>query len=388
MYDIEVLRETEFPLSANQIYFNHAAISPLPRRTMRKVEWAAAQLASRPTAFFMEEVVPAAELMRSEIAGWINAAGPEEVVPITTTSAGLGAVARAIPWEEGDNVLFCELEFPSNAFPWLALEREGVEVRQAPAMNGGLTLETLAGLADERTRLVAASAIQFFSGQRTNLEAIGAYCRERGIIFVVDAIQAIGHMAFDVQAMGIDVLATGGQKSLLAMPGTGFLYVKAALAGTLDPYPLGPNASVNFRNWLEYDLTPQPGAGRFHMGTPNALGLLSVRESVRLLQELDVAQIDRHTTALAAEAIAMLERRGYEVVTPPGHGPIVTFDPRLEDEAADALVNYLALHGVTISKRWDAAGKPNLRLSLHAYNTPEELHRFEELLGAGVAAGE
>lgn len=384
MYDVEALRQTEFPLSADEIYFNHASISPLPQRTLRKVEWAALQLAAQPTTFFMEEVVPASELMRAEIASLIHAAGLEEIVSITTTSAALGAVALAIPWQEGDNVLFCEAEFPSNAFPWLALEREGVEARRVPAVNGGLTLEALAPLVDERTRVVAASAIQFFSGHRTNLAAIGTFCREREIIFVVDAIQAIGHMCFDVQAMNIDVLATGGQKSLLAAPGSGFLYVRAGLARQLQPYPLGPNATVDYQHWLEYDLTPRPGAGRFGMGTPNALGILSVRESVRLLKELDVVAIDRHTTGLAAEAIAMLQRLGYDVVTPPGHGPIVTFDPRQDDKAADALVSYLAAHGVTISKRWDATRKPYLRLSLHAYNTPEELHRFEELLVAGM----
>ena len=342
-----------------------------------------AQLSSRPTSFFVDEVKPASELMRAEIAAWIHAAGPEEIVPITTTSAALSAVARSIPWEEGDEVIFCEIEYPSNAFPWLALEREGVRARRVPAVNGGLTLEGLAEAVNERTRLVAASAVQFFTGHRTNLAAVGAFCRERGIIFAVDAIQAIGHMAFDVQAMGIDVLATGGQKSLLALPGIGFLYVRAGLAEHLRPYPLGPNAVEDFEHWLGFNRTPRPGAARFFMGIPNAPGIFSVRESARLLRELEVTQIDRHTTGLAAEAISMLERLGYEVLTPPGHGPIVTFDPRLDDAAAEALVNYLTEHGVTISSRWDAARRPHLRLSFHAYNTRAELRRFEALFRAG-----
>jgi selenocysteine lyase/cysteine desulfurase len=384
MYDIETLRETEFPLSASEIYFNHAAISPLPQRTAHKVQWATAQLAIQPSTFFQDEVMPAGRQLQAEVAAWINAGSADEIVPVTTTSAALGAVARALPWQEGDNVLFCELEFPSNAFPWQALEREGVEVRQVPAIGGGLTLEGLLPLVDENTRLVAASAIQFFSGHRTDLAAIGAYCRERGILFVVDAIQAIGHMVFDVEAMNVDVLATGGQKSLLAMPGTGFLYVRKSLAERMSPYPLGPNAVVDYENWLDYDRTPRPGADRFGMGTPNAAGWFSVLESIRLLRELDVAQIEAHTTALAAQAIAMLRRLGYEVITPPGHGPIVTFDPRLDDAAADELVDYLAQHKVTVSKRWDAARKPYIRLSLHAYNTREELGRFEELLRDGI----
>src|SRR5690606_31424514 len=108
------------------------------------------------------------EQLTQEIAAYINAQSAQEIVPVPSTSAGLSAIARSVEWQPGDNVLFCEIEFPSNAYPWLSLERMGVEVRQVPAVDGGLTLEALAPLVDERTRLVAASAIQFFTGHRTN----------------------------------------------------------------------------------------------------------------------------------------------------------------------------------------------------------------------------
>ena len=137
---------------------------------------------------------------------FLNAARADEIVGTSATSAAISAVASAIPWQEGDNVIFCELEFPSNAYPWMTVPYPGVEARIIPAVDGGLTLEGLLPYVDDRTRVIAASAIQFFSGHRTNLAAIGAFCRERGILFVVDAIQSIGHMVTDVQAMNIDVL--------------------------------------------------------------------------------------------------------------------------------------------------------------------------------------
>ncbi|MDT8307364.1 MAG: aminotransferase class V-fold PLP-dependent enzyme, partial [Anaerolineae bacterium] len=218
----------------------------------------------------------------------------------------------------------------------------------------------------------------FFTGHRTNLAAIGAFCRERGILFVVDAIQAIGHTPIDVREMKIDVLASGGQKSLFSLTGIGLLYVREAVASMLQPRPIGPNATEDYMHWLDYNLTPRPGALRFNMGTPNVPGLFALEASLRFLIELGVGNIERHTTALAAAAIAMLQRLGYDVLTPPGHGPIVTFCPRLDDAAADAAVAALQQRGITISKRWDAARVPHLRLSFHAYNTLEELNRFED----------
>lgn len=385
MYDISHLRQSEFPLSEHDIYFNHAAISPLPVRTCERMQDVVGRLSQQPATYFMEEFMQMVPRLQVRLATLINAADPLEIQTITTTSAALNAVAQAIDWEPGDNVLFCEIEFPSNAFPWMSLERYGVEVRQVPAVSGGLTLEALAPLVDDRTRLVAASAIQFFTGHRTNLDAIGAFCRERGILFVVDAIQAIGHMPFNVQQMHIDVLATGGQKSLLSAPGTGFLYVRSEVAAQMDPRAIGPNATRDFLQWLDYDLTPLPGAARFAMGTSAVTGIAGMAESLGLLEELGVANIDRHTTELAAEAIAMLERMGYEVLTPPGHGPIVTFDPDLDNEQADELVALLHQKHVTISKRQDAAHRPYIRLSFHAYNTPEELHQFEEIYREALA---
>ena len=377
MYDITHLRQTEFPLSADNIYFNHASISPIPARTQARMHWATDKLAHNPSRHFMEDGMPMFHQFMSDFAAFINAAAPEEIVPATTTSAALNAVAQAIVWQPGDNLILADMEFPSNAYPWLSLERDGVEARLAPSVGGGLTLAALEPLVDERTRLIAASAIQFFSGHRTDLEAIGRFCRERGIIFAVDAIQAAGHMPLDVQAMAIDILAAGGQKSLLAPPGVGFLYVRQELCDELRPRIIGPNATVNYLHWLDYDLTPLPGAHRFMAGTPNTVGMFGLLASLSLLQELGMAAIDQHTSDLAARTIGQLADRGYTVVTPvDAHGPIVTLASGLDLAATDALVAELARQNIFVVKHLDKEGRPHIRLSFHCYNTTDELARF------------
>jgi cysteine desulfurase / selenocysteine lyase len=383
MYNLESLRESEFPLAFHHLYFNHAGISPLPARTQARMRWAVDRLAEQPTTHFVNDGIPMMEALGQRIAAYINAGDPQEIVPVTTTSAALSAVALAIDWQPGDNLLFCEAEFPSNAFPWLSLEREGVAARQVPAVDGGLELAALEPYVDQRTRLIAASAIQFFSGHRTDLAAIGAFCRERGILFVVDGIQSLGHIACDVQAMNIDVLASGGMKSLLGPPGIGFLYVREEVCARLRPRTPGPNATVDYLHWLDYDLAPLPGTQRFRSGTPNLVGMFGLLESVNLLEELGVDQIDRHTSQLTAVTIDMLSGLGYEVVTVPGkHGPIATFASALSDPETDALVGYLAENQVTVVKHLDKAGTAHVRISFHCYNTLAEIGRLEQILKA------
>ncbi len=379
MYDVQTLRQTEFPHSSEVAYLNHAGISPLPQRAKRAIQAAVEALSGDPNDYFGRVGLPAIIDLHARLARFINAAAPSEIVTITSTSAALNAVAQAIPWLPGDRVLFCDVEFPSNAYPWLSLARDGVESCVVPADGGGLTLRAVEQHADDRTRVVAASAVQFFTGHRTDMAAIGRFCRQRGILFVVDAIQAIGHVPIDVQAMGIDVLATGGQKSILGLPGVGFMAVRGAVAEAMRPRLIHANATVDWPHWLAYDLTPLPGAERFAAGTPNVPGLIGLGQSLALLEELGVANIDAHTTALSRYAIARLTALGLDVITPvDALGPIVTFRSPIDAAATDQLVQRLAAQGVVVVKHLDAAGAAYIRLSFHCYNVMAEIDRFIE----------
>lgn len=382
MYDIETLRQSEFPISQEEIFFNHASISPLPRRTQERMKWAVDGLAHNPIRFWTTEGMAMSVAFQKNLATYINADSPQEIVAINTTGSALNAIAQSVPWQAGDNLIFCEFEFPSNAYPWMSLERDGVQTRCVPAINGGLTLAGIAAAVDDRTRMVAVSAVQFFTGHRTDLAAIGAFCRDRDLLFVVDAIQSIGHMSFDVKALGIDVLASGGQKSLLAAPGSGFMYIRDSVAESLRPRTIGANATRDYLHWLSYDLTPLPGAQRFANGTPNLVGMFSVVESLGLICELGVENIDQHTTGLSRYARERLMDRGYTVITPADRlGPIVTFRTGVDNEATDGLVKFLTDHNISIVKHLDTHSTPHIRLSFHCYNITEEIDQFMDVLG-------
>lgn len=377
MYNIDHLRATEFPYSKQLTYLNHAGISPLPARSQAKVAWAVEQLGHDPSHFWSEYCIPAKMQLSERLAEFVNAWSANEITLVTTTSAALNAVAQALPLKRGDNIVFCDIEFPANAYPWMSLERDGIEIRCLPARNGELHVESVAGAVDAHTRVVAASAVQFFSGHRTDLATIGRFCHEHDILFVVDAIQAIGHIPIDMQAMKIDVLATGGQKSLLALPGTGFMAIREAVAESMSPRTIGANSTREFLHWLAYDLTPLPGAARFSMGTENLPGMWSIAASLELLEELGVSDIDAHTTALSRQAIDALESAGFKVITPRDElGPIVTFRSGYDVETTVAIQNWLAQRGIVLAHHLDAPGNAYLRASFHAYSVAEDIERL------------
>jgi cysteine desulfurase/selenocysteine lyase len=187
-------------------------------------------------------------------------------------------------------------------------------------------------------------------------------------------------MPIDVQAMHIDILASGGQKSLMGPCGQGFLYVRHGLAEQMRPTFVGPNAVDDFLHWLQYKLTPLVGAGRFNMGTPNSSGIVGLLESVTMLRELGVPAIDAYVTALADYAIDQLKSHGYDVITPAAHGPIVTFRAADTDEATDALVKALNAQKIVVVKHWDKQNIAYVRASLHCYNNPSDIDRLVNAL--------
>jgi cysteine desulfurase/selenocysteine lyase len=391
-YDLDQVRQA-FPISQHTVYLNHASIAPLPAPTQQMMNAAVDRLGTDPLAFYRpNDDDPLGNLIvkfARAVAGLINAEHLHEITGVANTSTGLNAVAQAIPWQPGDNIVFAGVEFPSNAYPWMALDRFGVECRIVPPPYPGAAVEAFAPLVDEHTRLIAASAVQYLTGHRTDLDALGAFCHERGIMFAVDAIQAVGHMPIDVQAMHIDILASGGHKSVMGTPGQGFLYVRDAVCETLKPGTIGPTSVEGWEHWARYDLTPAKGARRLSIGTENIVGMVAIVESIHFLQNLGIANIDAWTQHLSRLAIEDVSARGYEVITPEDQlGPIVTFrigspDDRESAEAqVNALMAYLVKNNVRVTKHWDADKNPHLRISTHCYNTEEEVRRVGALLGS------
>ena len=370
--EVDALRAA-FPVTKHCTYLNHAAIAPLSdpvRAAMSKFIADSGVILGRESRY--EHI---SNDLRAVLAWLINAA-PEEIAFVQNTGSGLNIVANALPLQDGDNVIFCDIEFPSNVYPWMNLQRKGVEARCVPNDGGGLTVGALERYADAHTRVVAASSVEFLTGFRNDLQTLGIWCREHGAYFVVDAIQSLGAAPLDVRACQIDFLACGGPKWLMGPLGQGFIYCRHELLDDLTPPFAGSLSVVGWEDWRSYDLTFLPDAQRLEIGTPNLLGQIGLLTAVRFLMEVGVQAIERWTLHLTDLLIEDLQRRGYHIASnleQKRRSAIVSFDvPGDVDEAFKKLADAK----IVISKR-----EQYIRVSPHCYNTEAEIARVGDILG-------
>ena len=227
-----------FPACADRAYLNCAAVAPGSTRVRAAINaWlddhvAQGNMASTHWWARVAEV-------RARVAELVGAA-PEEIAFVKSTSHGLALVAEGLDWRSGDDVAVASgLEYPSNVYAWKHLADRGVGVREMRVVDGAVTPESVEEAIGPRTRLVAVSSVQFASGHRTDLDAIGRICRDRDVLFVVDAIQQAGAFPIDVKSSGIHAMAACSHKWMLGLLGIGFLYVDRDLLPNLRPALVG-----------------------------------------------------------------------------------------------------------------------------------------------------
>jgi selenocysteine lyase/cysteine desulfurase len=369
--DVKTLR-TVFSVTNYCAYLNHAATAPLPD----PVRGAMCEFIADRGVWFerKQRYERLSDDLRAVLARLINAV-PEEIALVQNTSTGLNIIANALPLEPGDNVIFCDMEFPSNVYPWMNLQRRGIKARCTPHDGGGLTVEALEAHADARTRVVTVSSVEFLTGFKSDLQALGAWCRERGAYFVVDGIQSLGVSPLDVRACQIDFLSCGGPKWLMGPKGQGFLYCRRELLDQLVPPFAGCLSVVGWEDWRDYNLTFLPDASRFELGTRNGVGQVGLLAAVRFLMEIGIPAIERWTLHLTDLLIEDLRRRGCDIASnldPKRRSAIVSFSVPGD---AEETFQRLADAKIVVSKR-----EQYIRVSPHCYNTEEEIARVGEVL--------
>ena len=209
--------DEEFPVRRNLVYFNHAAQSPLPRRVAAAIEKQVENAKTRGAADW-DRWVAGVDQTREKAAALIGALR-SEIAFVPSTSWGINLVAQSYDWKEGDNVVGDDMEFPSIYYPWRLLAKRGVEYRLARNHEGRVTVDDIAAMVDARTRVVAISWVAFHNGYVYPLDEIGAFCRERSILLVVDAIQGLGALPLNVRRLR-DRRARGRSAQVASGPGS------------------------------------------------------------------------------------------------------------------------------------------------------------------------
>ena len=358
-----------FPVTAQKIYLNHAAISPLSTVVTEKMEW---YLDER--SFGSIDVFGRAKEIRDEarqtIARIINAPA-DNIAFIGNTSEGFNHLVNGLQWQEGDDIILTDYEFPSNIYPFKNMKRYGVEIVYVANRNGQIFIEDIERAITPRTRLLSISFVEFSNGFRNDLQAIGRMCREQDIIFSVDGIQGIGALPIDVQQLDIDFLSNGGHKWLMGTMGAGFMYIAPRLMDKLKPAFTGWLAVEDAWDFFNYNQNLLPDARRFEYATANFLGITALSASAGLLWEAGIDKIEQHLLALGEVLIAQLSEIGLVFRGAPdrkNRSGIYSF----AGTDMEQLFEYLLKKNIVCSLR-----NGLLRISPHFYNTMSEI---EELI--------
>jgi cysteine desulfurase/selenocysteine lyase len=337
------------------------------------------------------------ERARGRFAQLINAAA-DEVTYTKNISEGLNMIATGLDLKAGDNVILCpELEHPNNVYPWLNLQRFGVEVRMVKPRNLHIPADEMIAKMDARTRCVTVSTVTFAPGYRTDVDTLGKACREHGALFLVDAAQSAGVLHTDVRKSNIDALSVSTQKGLLGLYGMGFLYVRREWADKLHPVYLArfgvDLGDAHEASMGDYSFKFAAGARRFDLGNYNFAATAAVDASLAQLLEIGTGGtngIEAHVTRLSHALAQGYLDLGFAVCggKPGPHlAQIVTVGNMsanhygTDDERYNRLYKFLGDNQVKLSIR-----RGMLRFSLHAYSNMDDVNRVLDLSKKFLAA--
>jgi len=376
LHSIESTRQllrAQMPVTKKWAYFDHAAVAPLSAPAQRALQTWLVQAADEGDTIWLDWARQLQET-RSAAAELVGA-DQDEIALVPNTTAGINIVAEGLPWQPGDNVVTLDDEFPSNLYPWMHLERRGVETRCVPTNQGRVDLDQLAANCDERTRVVSVSWIGYASGCRRDVDAIAQIAHRQNALFLLDAIQGLGVVPLDVTKTKVDCLAADGHKWLLGPEGAGIAYLSRDCLARLTPTGVGWNSVVHAADFSRIELTLKPSAARYEGGSHNMAGFLALGASIRLFLRLGVANLAATILEFTDRTAEALDSVGAIVHSPRSateSSGILSFELPHHDPAAVQLD--CLQRGVALNCR---AGR--LRLSAHAYNDDADLAK---LLGA------
>ncbi len=376
----ESLRRREFPVCEEKVFLAHAGVSPLPGR----VAEAMTQYVAAAARDNQENVVPEEVIGETRtLAARLIEAKAEEIAFVGSTSMGLAMVAAGLPWERGDSVVCYRDDYPANVYPWMDLARRGVEVRFVePEQFGNVTVEEVERVVDRKTRLVSLASVHFQSGWRLDVDRIGGFLRQRGILFCLDGIQSFGALRTSMRQ--VDFAAADAHKWLLGPLGAAILYVRQEHFDRFHPPLVGWHSASSPNFIAQESLTFKRDARRYEPGSLNLAGIIGLRAALQLILGCGIEAVEARVLALARQAIASATRAGFAIVGPTegiGLSGIVS----MSSEGQDVAKLHASLNAARIitSLRYLRDGRKSLRLSPHFYNRDEEVAGTVERIRSG-----
>lgn len=363
---INEVRELFPHIKHGKIYFNHAATGPFSKNVLSIVNEYMLQRSETNIDNFPELIKTAGET-KNYLCKMLNCTA-DRIAFLDNTSNGMNVLAQGIKWKKGNSILLNDLEFPANVYPFLNLEKEGVEVEFVKSRNGVVSADDIISSIKPSTRLISISFVQFLSGYRVDLEKIGNVCREKGIIFSVDAIQGLGAFTLDVEKNNVDFISCGTAKWLLGMQGLAFIYISEKLQRTMQPKYVGWLSVEDAWNILDFNLKLKSTADTFQCGTINSLGIFGLLPSLKLFSDFGYKNVEGRILENSTHLIKKLLEIGIHPILENCDMKNLSGIVSFKHENAMRILDELKKKEIYCSVR-----EGMVRLSPHFYNTKEEI---------------
>jgi selenocysteine lyase/cysteine desulfurase len=361
-----------------RIWLNTAHQGPLPRAAVAAAH-EAAELKAAPHRLADDAFTALPERLRGLLAGLIGA-DPEHVVLGNSTSHGLHLIANGLAWSEGDEVLVLAGDYPATVLPWQRLASLGVRTTALCPAGEVLTADELADAIGPRTRLVALTWVDSFTGRTLDLDALGAVTRKAGVALVVNASQALGARPLEVSATPVDAVVCCGYKWLCGPYGTGFTWLHPDLLARLVPqqaYWLAMQAGRGLDRMRETELRDDLGVRGFDVFCPASfLNVMPWIASLDLFARVGLDAVAEHDQRLVERLLAGLDPEHHRLVSPRqarARSTLVVL--------SDTRIGTVDLHHRLARAGIDAAHREgNLRLSVHLFTTAADIDRTLDAL--------
>jgi cysteine desulfurase / selenocysteine lyase len=368
-------------LDRGLIHLNNAGVGPLTQGAQEAI-YEMAMLQGRKGFGAVPQMVEAYEATR-DVYGQLVGVPGTHVSMMQTCAAAISQVAFGISYEPGDEILLCDQEYPSNAYPWFeAARRYNVEARVISSEdNLDLLLEKLLVAMTPKTKVVALSWVQYQSGTCSDLQTIKKKCEEMDAWLVVDAIQGLGMIPFPHDKVMPDAICSATHKWTLGPLGHGFLILSQERREALTPIMHGAMTYGTPEDLVERGKALRTDNIRFEPGNPLIWGAIGGAASLKIIFNIGIENIHRRAMALSNQLMNGLLALGAEILGQPSQqrmSPIVTF--KIPHADMGAIFAYLQQQKVLGAYR--AGG---IRLAPHAYNTEDEIAAVLDMIKNKVA---
>jgi selenocysteine lyase/cysteine desulfurase len=367
----ELLAELRAPLAGTeQLHLNNAGVSPMTRRARD----AGARLLDGMLqgSLGIPSLLKETEAARATF-GRLLGCPKDDVAFFQTCASAISQVALGFPFKKDNEIVLVDQEYPSNAYPWYrAAERAGARV--VVVRSGAdyrVDVNDVVAAITSKTRVVAVSWVQYSTGASVDLRVLADAAHARGAWLVVDAIQGIGVVPFDLSSSGADAVCGGTQKWLLGPVGHGFLALAPGRAGELQPLLHGAMTYGTADDVVDPKKPPRMDPRRFEPGTPYSLGAVPAAASIELLLGIGLSRVHEEALRVSELVVKGGRDRGLEVRHDdgPARSPIVTLLPR--HQPAKKIVDEMRARGCSLAPRGGG-----VRVSPHAHNGPQHIERF------------